>query len=524
MSLRSASRSRPWTLRRTLKWLLGSLLLLLVGVPVLLYLAFIAIQEASERQWLGKAPTHEAIDMRSREPHPVALLDVGFDSLATRLRLIEGASRSIELEFFIYEIDTASRLVTQALARKAREGVKVRLLVDFAMPVFKLAPHYAAELAAAGVEVRYYNTAGLARFFASNHRTHRKLLVADRHQAIIGGRNIADDYFDLSTHYNFLDSDLLIQGPVVAAIADSFELYWASDWVARPDKPVADPATDRALLLAQPSPADASLLAELRAHPSQHKMDTCHDIHFVTDYPGSGVERRKVFRELTRLSQEAKQQILVESPYLVLRDDGIAVLQHAGAARRQAAVPDQQPVLHRRLLHRGQPGQRARPAATAEARGLGLPGPALVRQRQGPRLATLGRARQARGLRRPHHRRRHLQHRPALGQPELRTDGRVPQQPSPGQRTPGQHPRPRRPVTRRGRHPHPRRLRHPGARRRQGRALQDARHRPVHPAAGCPDVRAFALSSSCSRSTRRCTLPVVVIGRASMNSISFGYS
>ena len=316
-----------WTLRRALKWALLGTLALLVVLPPLLYFAFLGIQEASERQWLGRAPTHDAIDVRLREPHTVALLDVGFDSLATRLKLIEQAKTSIELEFFIYEVDTASRLVTQALARKAREGVKVRLLVDFSLPVFKLAPHYAHELAAAGVEVRYYNTAGLARFFAVNHRTHRKLLVVDRAQAIIGGRNIGDDYFDLSERYNFLDSDLLIQGPVSAAIADSFDLYWASDWVARPGDVASAEAPGAPALLGPASAAETALLAELQGHAPQHTPSTCPDIHFVTDYPGSGVERRKVFTELTRLAQEARQQILIESPYLVLREDGTAVLQ-----------------------------------------------------------------------------------------------------------------------------------------------------------------------------------------------------
>ncbi len=315
-----------WTLRRALKWALLGTLTLVVVLPPLLYAAFLGIQEASERQWLGRAPTHDAIDVRLQQPHTVALLDVGFDSLATRLRLIEQARQSIELEFFIYEVDTASRLLTQALARKAREGVKVRLLVDFSLPVFKLAPHYAHELAAAGVEVRYYNTAGLARFFAVNHRTHRKLLVVDRAQAIIGGRNIGDDYFDLSERYNFLDSDLLIQGPVSAAIADSFDLYWASDWVARPGDVASALASDAAALLGPTTATETALLAELQRHTPQHTTSTCPDIHFVTDYPGSGVERRKVFTELIRLAQEARQQILIESPYLVLRKDGTDVL------------------------------------------------------------------------------------------------------------------------------------------------------------------------------------------------------
>ncbi len=212
------------TLGSALRWLAKAVFLVLVIIPLVFAAAFLGIQEASEREWLGRAPTHPAIDVRSKQPHQVMLLDVGFDSLAERLRMIESAKQSIELEFFIYEIDEASRIISQALARKAREGVKVRILVDFATPVFKLAPQYVKALEADGVEVRYYNTTGLARIFASQHRTHRKLLVVDRQSAIIGGRNIGNDYFDISEHYNFLDSDLRLDGPVAAAIADSFEL------------------------------------------------------------------------------------------------------------------------------------------------------------------------------------------------------------------------------------------------------------------------------------------------------------
>jgi putative cardiolipin synthase len=78
-----------------LKWLGIGLLVLLVGLPLALYAAFIGIQEASERQWLGQAPTHASIDVRSREPHRLVVLDEGFDSLAERLRLIDTARESI---------------------------------------------------------------------------------------------------------------------------------------------------------------------------------------------------------------------------------------------------------------------------------------------------------------------------------------------------------------------------------------------------------------------------------------------
>ncbi|MEZ5701561.1 MAG: phospholipase D family protein [Burkholderiaceae bacterium] len=321
-----ASSTGKW--RKVAKWVGIGLATLFIGVPVVFTLVFLGIQEATERQWLGKAPEHEAIAARSSQPHRVALLDVGFDSLAERLRLIESAQRAIELEFFIYEIDTASRLITQALARKAQQGVKVRILVDFAMPVFKLAPAYVKTLQAAGVQVRYYNTAGIQRIFAAQHRTHRKLLVVDGDRAIVGGRNIGDDYFDLSHHYNFLDSDLMLQGPIAQAIADSFELYWASDWVTSPsDIEVNAQAPLAGDLLGELSPDEQAIAADLQTHTPEHGSSTCPDLQFVTDYPGSGVERRKVFLAISQLAHEAKREITVETPYLVLREDGAAVLQ-----------------------------------------------------------------------------------------------------------------------------------------------------------------------------------------------------
>ena len=325
-------RRRRWP--RVLAW---SLFTLLVGFPLAFTLAFLGIQEATERQWLGKAPHHDAINARLKTPHQLALLDVGRDSLQARLQLIESARESIELEFFIYNIDTASRLVTQALARKAAQGVKVRILVDFALPVFQLGPQAAQGLAEAGIEVRYYNTAGVERFFATHHRTHRKLLVVDRKQAILGGRNIANEYFDLSPSYNFLDSDILVDGPIVAAIADSFDLYWSSDWVTAPT-PVAASTAPVAGLLDALSAEEQRRLAPALQGNWQPRWHACNDVHFVTDYPGSGVERRKVFLEIAQLAQEANQRIDVESPYLILRADGIDLLQRVLASGVQLRI------------------------------------------------------------------------------------------------------------------------------------------------------------------------------------------
>lgn len=324
-------------LRSVLRWTLA----LLLGVPIIFCIAFVGLLEMTERQWLGRAPQNESTNVRIREPHQWALLDVGADSLSTRLRLIQEARHSIDLEFFIYELDTASRILSSALEQRAREGIKVRIIVDFARPVFKLRPVFVKKLNDAGVEVRYYNTAGLARFFAIQHRTHRKMLIVDREAAVIGGRNIGDDYFDLSSHYNFLDSDVLIRGQIVASMTDSFQLYWDSDWVSQPDAIVDNaevsggatkvdnheaPEDATAKVWLRGSSRDSALVDELLGRAPMHRGHQCNDVQFVTDHPGSGVERRIVYSAIVELAEEAKERILLESPYFVMRSDGLRVI------------------------------------------------------------------------------------------------------------------------------------------------------------------------------------------------------
>ena len=287
------------------------------------YGVFLAMLKITETTWLGQPPFHEATDFSSKEPHTIALVDNGADSLALRLRSINNAKESIDLEFFIYELDESSRLTTQAIIEKAKQGVKVRVLVDFSLAVFKLRPAYAKVMREAGIEVKYYNTASLARFFRIHHRTHRKMLVTDGREAIIGGRNIADDYFDLGSHYNFLDSDVVVEGPAVKAMRESFELYWNSIWAVLP----VDDATDVAETdISVPTEKDTETLKLISSLETKEFKTTCNDVRFITDYPGSGVNLRQVYPAIAKLMSDAKTEVLAESPYLVLRKDGQAVV------------------------------------------------------------------------------------------------------------------------------------------------------------------------------------------------------
>ena len=173
-----------------------------------------------EMQAAGQRPLHDSVYTRTSEPHRLTLVDDGPTSFAKRLAIIDAAESTLELEFFIYELDLTSRLITQKLVEKARQGVKVRLLIDFSFTVLKLEPVYGDYLRRHGVEVRYYNTSAAYRLLASQHRSHRKLLIADDRVVMTGGRNIGDDYFHVSSRINFLES-LAQKGVSVTVLTNS---------------------------------------------------------------------------------------------------------------------------------------------------------------------------------------------------------------------------------------------------------------------------------------------------------------
>ena len=213
--------------------------------------------------------------------------------------------------------------------KKAREGVQVRILVDFSAPVFKLKPAYAQVLGEAGVKVRYYNTSALFRLVSTQHRSHRKLLIIDGETVLTGGRNVANDYFDLSDHYNFLDSDLEVSGPIVTTVLASFDVYWNSHLSTQPaPDPSPDPAVAKFVL---PNDGDFAMIAKLRAageaYLQSHKTHECRDLRFVTDFPNHGAASRKVFNAIVEELGRATQEAVVESPYFVIKSGGYAVLE-----------------------------------------------------------------------------------------------------------------------------------------------------------------------------------------------------
>ena len=167
------------------------------------------------------------------------LLQANF-ALDARLALIANATTSLDLQYYLIADDPTGRGILRALREAALRGVRVRLLVDDLYT--NDLDHLLLGLAATpNAEVRLFNPFVTAResslrrlialardFKRLNHRMHNKLFVADGAMAVIGGRNLADEYFFRGTQGNFIDFDLLLGGPIVPELSHWFDLYWNS--------------------------------------------------------------------------------------------------------------------------------------------------------------------------------------------------------------------------------------------------------------------------------------------------------
>lgn len=312
-----------------LKWI-KKIFLTLLFIIVGIYLFFIIAFKFSASKINFSKKAEDAVYAESKENHKITLIDSGLLSLHQRLQLINGAKKTIELEFFIFNVDKASRLITQALVQKAKEGVKIRLLVDFSFAVFELRPAYAKLMEDVGIQIKYYNTSAFYSLMSMQHRSHRKLLVVDANQVLTGGRNIGDDYFDLSERYNFLDTDILLEGPLAKTIQSSFDLYWNSD-LAKVPKDVSEYISKAEHESAQPffnlTAEDLATLEKVEKIAPDHKLEShiCKNTVFVSDFPGVGEAHRKIYQTIVDLITHAESKVVVESPYFVLRQDGYDV-------------------------------------------------------------------------------------------------------------------------------------------------------------------------------------------------------
>jgi putative cardiolipin synthase len=169
----------------------------------------------------------------------IILVPDGLDAFAARALSARRAGRSLDLQYYIWHNDPTGRLLAYEAWRAAERGVRVRVLLDD-MNTQDEDTDLLAFDAHPNIEIRVYNPFRnrngamrvlelVQRFFSVNHRMHNKAWIADGRAAVLGGRNIGQEYFDASTETNFRDLDVVLFGPKVAQASAIFDAFWNSE-------------------------------------------------------------------------------------------------------------------------------------------------------------------------------------------------------------------------------------------------------------------------------------------------------
>ena len=303
----------------------------------------------------------EVVRLQAQHPDEsgVAFLSEGLDAYAARAVVTRHAARSLDLQYYMWKDDLIGHLMAQELYQAAERGVRVRLLLDDMNAQDKDALMMALD-EHPNIEIRLYNpfrnrdglwrlVEMVQRFFSVNHRMHNKQWIADGRVAIVGGRNIGEEYFSARSDVNFRDLDLLVAGQAVQQANGIFDAYWNSE-AAVPVAALAfhTPAQLRLLMLesaheakleaAQPYLQRVERSASARAFGlNEVNLHWSPNVEILSDPPMKHRRDDQANWLVTRLVRElgaTRDKALLISPYFVPGDEGergLAALVERGA-------------------------------------------------------------------------------------------------------------------------------------------------------------------------------------------------
>ena len=280
-------------------------------------------------------------------------MDDGINALASRLLLAYRAEKSIDVQYYLIKNDIVGRTFVLALLDAANRGVRVRLLID---DMFTTG--YDVGLAALdshpNFEIRIFNpfrrgAAGrslgaVTEFGRINRRMHNKSFTVDNQITIIGGRNIADEYFGAREDAKFGDLDVVAIGPVVQEVSNMFDTYWnhqaalpALAFVKELDNPAVQlEALHERLKQSRDDIRDSKYAAAVSSKAleyveSDNSLYDWAPYQLVVDSPDKGIKSKakdadSITTPLIESLRSAEKEMIIISPYFVPLKSGIKAL------------------------------------------------------------------------------------------------------------------------------------------------------------------------------------------------------
>ncbi|HWN07498.1 MAG TPA: phospholipase D family protein [Steroidobacteraceae bacterium] len=286
-----------------------------------------------------------------------------------RVQSARHATQSLDVQTYIWHADLTGAYLGQVLLEAADRGVRVRLLLDD-LDARAKNDGFAALAAHPHIDVRMFNPwvtrngtlakagEGALSFKRINRRMHNKSWIADNRLAVVGGRNVGDEYFGAGEAMNFLDLDFAMLGPVVRDVSANFDRYWNSSSaypmeVLDPDA-VNEPALEklRKRLAARAEQAKGSRYAIAlegsdvvrRMIAGNWPVQWTSKYQFVSDDPAKvtmkkrDVKRTHVGVSLAPMVQAARERVAVISPYFVPGEELTASFTQMVAAGKSVRV------------------------------------------------------------------------------------------------------------------------------------------------------------------------------------------
>lgn len=271
----------------------------------------------------------------------------GMDALGVRLALIDRAEKTIDAQYFMMKPDSTGYLFSMKLLEAADRGVRVRFLLDdifttvsdTGLLVLNQHPN---------IEIRLFNPISrtgsfylnyLADFKIANRRMHNKTFTVDNQVSVVGGRNIANEYFGLDKNIKFRDSDMIAFGSVAKDVSKTFDRFWNHELAIPmevfesnknlPDLETAHANMDNKIIEANHSIYKQALSSELMRNLIDNRVEFYpSDSQVITDDPEKllnevSSDHKILVTALANSVNKAESEVVVVTPYFIPRKTGI---------------------------------------------------------------------------------------------------------------------------------------------------------------------------------------------------------